>query len=94
MSAERTVKFTHGQFGSDVVLFADAVFGVIYMPMQKQAAVIAVGGAAVPIKESQDEAIRIIATGRGARSIPTEGKNNGPKNSRISNDNKRRSKAR
>ncbi len=72
-----TVTFKHAQFNTDVVLFVDMVFGVVYMPTQKCAGVVASGGAAIPIKELQDEAVRMIAEARGAQPETKEKKNSG-----------------
>ncbi len=88
-----TVTFTHSIFNTDVVLFADAVYGAVYAPTQKSTVVIASGGASVPVLGTVEEAIRTIAAARAAAKPPQEDIVTNGISKRKSGNNKRSRKA-
>lgn len=69
-----TVTFTHTQFQTEVVLYADSVFGAVYAPTMKSTVVIANGGAAVPVTDTVEDAIRKITEARSLATTKTRRK--------------------
>lgn len=72
----KTVSFIHTQFNTDVTLYADMVFAVVYMPTMKSTAIISTGGAAVPVTDTQEEAIRKISAAKLKRKTAQTNNNN------------------
>lgn len=61
-----TITFNHpnSKQPGTVILFADQVFGAMYMPEQKTVAVIGPGGAMVPVTGTLDQIIAEIKTAK------------------------------
>ena len=57
----KMIEFTHTQYQTPVSVWVDHVMAVVYMPAMKSAALVAQGGAAIPVEGSYEQVKKKIA---------------------------------
>ena len=55
-----TVKLTHSNFKSEVIIYTNQIMAVMYLPQNQTTAVLGVGGAMVPVVGTVDEVNEVI----------------------------------
>jgi hypothetical protein len=68
------VVFTHTAYKSDVVVYADQVFAVFFLPAMKSVVLIGPGSTAIPVDCSIDEANEKILAAKAAKSALNQAK--------------------
>ena len=60
------IVFTHTQFKSDVVIYADLIFGAMVAPAMKSVVVLGPGGVSVPVEGTLPEVLEKIRAAKSA----------------------------
>lgn len=68
------VKFIHAQFNTEATIYAEKVYGYVTMPANKWTAIVADGGASIPVNETIDEAKAKVAAALAAKQPNNPGK--------------------
>ncbi len=63
----KSVKFTHTQFKTEVILYVEKVIGVFFAPTANSVVVLGDGGAAVPVEGTIEEVDKKIQDAKTAQ---------------------------
>lgn len=71
------VEFTSTDHGTQVFVFAEMIIGAMYLPVRKSTVLMGVGGGAIPITCTPEEAMNKLKAALAAKPTSTKGGNDG-----------------